>query len=396
VPTSGVSPAPGRFPAWLVQLLAIVGLLQAGLAVARPVSTYRAVDLGADAVDVGLLTAAFAVVPILVALPLGRAADRWRPEPILVGGGLLLAVGGGLLAGSQSLIAIGGGNVVLGLGHLGCMVGGENVVARMPPDGLDRGFGLFTAAVSGGQLVGPLLAAAILATAPGELDTGTVRALVLGAALCGAALPASVWLAARGRAPASAGRAPVTPASAWRILGMAGVPAGLFTSLVLSAAVDVLIAYLPLLGEQHGIAPSAIAALLSIRAAMTLASRVLVPRMLGWFGRRNLVLLSTLGSGLIVALLPASGQVIVLGVLLGLAGLLLGVGQPLMMTAIVRAVPQDVRGAALALRLVGNRIGLVGTPAAAGLLAGATGVAGAFWLLGGLLAVAAVSARRDG
>lgn len=42
----------------------------------------------------------------------------------------------------------------------------------------------------------------------------------------------------------------------------------------------------------------------------------------------------------------------------------------LLMTLIIRAVPDDARGTALALRLVGDRVDPVGTPAAAGLLAG--------------------------
>ena len=58
------------------------------------------------------------------------------------------------------------------------------------------------------------------------------------------------------------------------------------------------------------------------------------------------------------------------------------------MSLIVQAVPGDARGTALAIRLFGNRVGQVVTPAVAGLVAGASGIAAAFWLLGGLLVVA--------
>ncbi|MBM7807924.1 MFS family permease [Geodermatophilus bullaregiensis] len=379
----------------MLQLLAVMALIQAGIAVARPVTTYRAIDLGAGALAVGLLTGAFALLPMLVALPLGRLADRRRPEPILVGGLALLVAGCVLLAVSDSLSGIAAGNVVLGLGNLGCIVGGENVVARLPPAQLDGGFGLFTAVVSGGQLVGPALAGFVLSTAPGDLSSGTSRALLVSAGLCALGLPAAVWLAIRRRFPAPQGRPGEQSLPASRILRLPGVPSGVFTSLVLAAAVDLLTAYLPLLGESRGIAPSTVGVLLSVRAGATVASRVLVPRMLRWLGRPRLVVLSTVGSGLAVACLPAAGNVAVLAVLLAGIGFLLGVGQPLMMTVIVRAVPEDARGAALALRLVGNRIGLVGTPAAAGLLAGTTGLSAAFWLLGALLGVAIVGARHD-
>jgi hypothetical protein len=57
----------------------------------------------------------------------------------------------------------------------------------------------------------------------------------------------------------------------------------------------------------------------------------------------------------------------------------------------VHAVPSASRGTALAIRLTGNRFGQVATPAAAGLIAGTAGVSAAFWLLGGLLGLAALA-----
>jgi MFS family permease len=77
------------------------------------------------------------------------------------------------------------------------------------------------------------------------------------------------------------------------------------------------------------------------------------------------------------------------------AGFFLGIGQPLTMSLIVQAVPDDARGTALAIRLFGNRVGQVATPAVAGLVAGAAGIAAAFWLLGGLLVVAAATVARE-
>mgnify|MGYP003290694156 CR=1 FL=1 len=71
-----------------------------------------------------------------------------------------------------------------------------------------------------------------------------------------------------------------------------------------------------------------------------------------------------------------------------------GIGQPLTMSMVVQAVPEGTRGTALAIRLTGNRFGQVATPAAAGLVAGAAGVSAAFFLLGGLLGLAAVAVVR--
>jgi hypothetical protein len=58
------------------------------------------------------------------------------------------------------------------------------------------------------------------------------------------------------------------------------------------------------------------------------------------------------------------------------------------MTLVTQAVPPASRGAALALRLLGNRVGQVILPAAAGLLAAPVGASGALWMSCAVLAAA--------
>jgi MFS family permease len=85
-----------------------------------------------------------------------------------------------------------------------------------------------------------------------------------------------------------------------------------------------------------------------------------------------------------------------LAVILALLGFCLGVGQPLSMTTVVQAAPDEARSTALALRLTGNRLGQVAAPAAAGLVAGVAGVAAPFVMLGALLLVASGLGLRQG
>jgi MFS family permease len=85
-----------------------------------------------------------------------------------------------------------------------------------------------------------------------------------------------------------------------------------------------------------------------------------------------------------------------LALMLAVLGFCLGVGQPLSMTTVVQAAPDDARSTALALRLTGNRLGQVAAPAAAGLVAGVAGVAAPFLMLGVLLVGAAGVGMRSG
>ena len=154
-----------------------------------------------------------------------------------------------------------------------------------------------------------------------------------------------------------------------------------------------LTAFLPVLGSRRGIPPAVVAGLLGLRAATSILSRLLIPWMVGRLGRIKLLAASAAGSALLTAALPLAGDIAVLGLLLAAAGFL-GIGQPLTMSMVVQAVPEGTRGTALAIRLTGNRFRRVATPATAGLVAGAAGVSAAFFMLGGLLGLAAVAVVR--
>ena len=385
-------------PGWLGRILVALVLTQAATFLARPVTSYRALALGADETVIGLITAAFAVIPLVVAVPLGRAADRRRPVGMLAAGVTILATSFLLLGLAGSLAEVALWSALLGLGHLALILAAQSLIAQQSEDREhDRDFGLMAAAVSLGHLVGPALGGLVLSAGAGpdgSLEGATTRAFLVAAGLAALALPACFGTGATrgGRDPgAEAGR----PMRATDIVRAPGVPAGMFASVAILAAVDIITAYLPVIGEGNGIGPAVVGALLSLRAAASILSRLLIPWMVRSLGRVRLIAVSAAGSALAMAVLPVPDGAAGLAVILVVAGFFLGIGQPLTMSLIVQAVPDDARGTALAIRLFGNRVGQVATPAVAGLVAGAAGIAAAFWLLGGLLVVAAATVARQ-
>jgi MFS family permease len=389
---------PGAVPGWLGRILVALVLTQAAMFLARPVTSYRALALGADERVIGLITASFAVVPLLVAVPLGRVADHRRPVGMLAGGVVGLVVSYVLLGLAGTLGELVLWSALLGLGHLALILAAQSLIAQQSENSRhDADFGLMAAAVSLGQLVGPALGGLLLsADAAGSLEDATTRAFLVAAGMGALALPAcfGTGAAGPGRGRRHDGGQPM---SARDIVRTPGVPAGMFASVAILAAVDIVTAYLPVIGERRGIGPAVVGALLSLRAAASILSRLLIPWMVRALGRVRLIAVSAAGSALAMAVLPVPDGVLALAAVLVAAGFLLGIGQPLTMSLIVQAVPDDARGTALAIRLTGNRVGQVATPAAAGLVAGAAGIAAAFWLLGGLLVLAAATvARRPG
>ncbi|WP_367324271.1 MFS transporter [Streptomyces sp. HUAS ZL42] len=384
---------PGRNRGWLIRLVIAFGFAQGAVSMARPAVSYRALALGADERAVGVIAGVYALLPLFAAVPLGRRTDHGRCAPLLPVGVVLISGGCALSGVAGSLWAMALWSGVMGLGHLCFVIGAQSLVARQSaPHEQDRNFGHFTIGASLGQLVGPIAAGVLI----GGRDMAGTSALALLVAGAGAAVAfTSLWrIEHRDTTPksrtAQGDRVPVG-----RILRARGVPAGILISLSVLSATDILTAYLPVVGEQRGIAPSVIGVLLSLRAAASIACRLVLTPLLRLLGRTLLLTATCLLAALLCAGIALPVPVWVLGVILAVLGFCLGVGQPLSMTTVVQAAPGGARSTALALRLTGNRLGQVAAPAAAGLVAGIAGVAAPFVMLGVLLLLSSGVALRS-
>lgn len=345
-------------------------------------------------------------MPLLVALWLARLTDR-RPRllRLVQGSALVLAAGAGVVALAPDVWGVAVGTVVLGLGHLLFTITGQAAIARYSGDAeLDLGFGWFTASYSVGQAVGPLLGGVVVGTgsveAAGRLADIDL-ALWAGSALAVLALPVLLLplgtLPRARRAPGVehdvAARAPVR-----QVLGLRGVGSAMFASMALLATMDILIAFMPVVGERAGVSPVVVGWLLAVRGAAGIVSRVLLPVLSRRLSRRSLLIASVVAAGLSLALAPVFiRDTLITGSLLAVGGFFLGLGQPLTMTLISTRVPLRWRSQALAVRLMGNRIGQVAFPLLAGLVVAPLGPVGAIWLACAVLIASGAEqlVRRD-
>ncbi|MEU7663561.1 MFS transporter [Streptomyces lincolnensis] len=384
---------PGGNRGWLLRLVIAFSFAQGAVSMARPAVSYRALALGADERAIGVIAGVYALLPLFAAVPLGRRTDHGRCAPLLPAGVVLISGGCALSGIANSLWAMAVWSGVMGLGHLCFVIGAQSLVARQSaPHEQDRNFGHFTIGASLGQLIGPVAAGALI----GGSDMARTSAVALLVAGAGAAVAfTSLWrIEHRDTASKSrekqGDRVPVG-----RILRARGVPGGIFVSLAVLSATDILTAYLPVVGEHRGIAPSVIGLLLSLRAAATIACRLVLTPLLRLLGRSLLLTVTCLLAAVLCAGVALPVPVWALAVMLAVLGFCLGVGQPLSMTTVVQAAPDGARSTALALRLTGNRLGQVAAPATAGLVAGVAGVAAPFVMLGALLLISSGVALRS-
>jgi MFS family permease len=358
--------------------------------VLRPTSAYRAIELGVSPAWLGALTASFAVVPLLLAVPSGQATDRFGERRVMLVGAVLIALAGAVFAlqrgGVAGLVL---GSVVLGTGHLLSVVGQQAAVANTAgPGRFDSAFGYYTFAASLGQAAGPALITLLGGSAelPDTMPiflTATALGVVLLACTVFLRIPAGV----RGRGGAGSG-------GMGSLLRLPGLLRALLVSCVVLAAVDITLVYLPALGADRGLAAGAVGLLLTLRAVASMGSRLFLGRLVRWVGRRRLMIVSVALSAVSMAVVAVPLPTAALAAVVVLLGLGLGVGQPLTMSWLAEVAPAGQRGRAMSLRLTGNRLGQVLIPSAVGLVAAGVGAAGVLAATAAALAMVGVAARR--
>ena len=374
-PSAAVSP---RSLFWLFVAFAVT---HAATNLVRPMVSYRALQLGVPPEGLGLLAASFSLAPLVIALSIGRLVDRRGEMLFVLGGTAVMAASTFLIAiaGNVALLTV--GYALVGLGHLVMVVGTQSLVARgSAATGYDRAFGHLSFSASVGQLSGPAIAGLI--AGQGSPDE-TIRAIVVAGFLSLAGLP--IILAIRApRAVRPAGGAETAarlPLSS--ILRQPGIVRAILVSTTVLSAIDIVVVYMPALGEERGWAASLVGALLAVRAGASMASRLFIGRLSDRFGRRLLLIVSMSVSAVALIALPFAPSAEATFVVMIAAGLGLGIGQPLTMSWVAAEATPGTRATALSVRLMGNRVGQIALPVFAGSVAAFAGA-------GGVLAVTGV------
>ena len=380
---------------WAKPLLLSSTLTQATIYVLRPMITYRAIELDANAAQVGLIAAVYALFPVVLALQFGSLVGKLGEAKFVIYGTVAMMLTSLALIFSDSLITLAIATGAAGIAHLACMVGGQSMVAlRAPRESYDRYFGFYTFSASVGHMLGPIIAS-IVAGSNGTLPKSTSNAFLLGVVLTIIALvPVIRW---RNEKPTVEGKQNTegTFKAAVNLVKRPGIMAAIYISLAISSVADVLVVFLPLFGTENNFSPYAIGAILAIRAGTTMMSRFFLGRLSNRFSTFQLQWWSTIISTLCCVAMAFAHTPITLGAIVFVAGFSLGVGQPLTMSLVSQKTESSERAMAVSARLMGNRFGQFLVPAVAGSLAAASGAGAVFIGLAVLLATSIFSVKRN-
>jgi MFS family permease len=165
-----------------------------------------------------------------------------------------------------------------------------------------------------------------------------------------------------------------------QVMAVPQFKAAIFVASAVTAVVDVLLIFLPLLGREVGLSTTEIGALLAIRAFSSMAVRVILQPLTKALGMKNLLI-----GGSLVTMISCLALVLFqdfwgIAIIMLISGFAMGIGQPATMAWVSRISSPATKGLAISIRLTANRFGQVTMPAVAGLVAGA-GIGGVFVML---------------
>ena len=376
------------YDSWLWALLINVAFAQASIYVMRPMITYRAIENGASGFEIGLIASIYALLPLLVAVPMGRWVGRLGEIPLLVAGSIAFIVLGVSLAFLNNVIAIAAATALAGVAHLANVAASQAMVASRSPLQLqDQNFGYFSFSTSLGHTLGPL-AGGFIAGSAGVLPKSSTSAFVFAAVLAALSLiPFLIFTGLKQKRSAEE-RAAAGAIKARNVIKRPGIKPAIWTSLAVAATNDVLVVILPLVGTEYGINPVVIGAILSIRSGAAMISRFFLGKSTARFGSAQVMNYSIFISAALLFAAVFARTPLALGAAMALIGFLLGMGQPLTMSIVSKKTPIEERAMAISIRLFGNRFGQFLVPMGAGALAAPFGSGAVFAGLATLIASA--------
>jgi MFS family permease len=366
-----------------MQLLAVFFFGACGHAMfnnGRLLISLSSLDLGANAVGVGVLIALYGLMPVLLGVTLGRVVDRVgvRLPMMFCAGLLMLAMLVPLAWLSFATLAF--SSIVTGLAFMGTLVCTNKTVAALSsPENRAGRLGWLAAAASAGGAIGPVIAGFSIDHAGHQLTFGVIALIPLAAL-------ASVFVWGRGYpggAPAASTAAHGAMRDLWRDRRLRRM---LLLATVVPMALDTYLFFVPLIAAERGWSASVTGLILGFSVGAVVVARVLLPFANRLMGPWGLLAASYVAIGIGFFTLPLIEQPLTMLVVAAFVGVGTGIAPPVLTSLIYAASPPGRQGEVIGLR-TSMQFGLGAvTPMIAGALGALVGMAWVFVGIGVLLA----------
>lgn len=354
-------------------LLLLALLNQTAVQAARVVLALFALDLGAQPFAVGILAGMFSAFPMLLAVPVGRIADRLGARrPLLFGSAV---AGSGMLVAYflPGLPAIFVAAAMMGMATAIYNVSLQNLAGLLSnPENRARNFSNYSLINSTGSLLGPLMGGF-------SIDHFGHDAACIGLGLISLALLV-LLLFRRDAMGGGAHRAAHQSGNVRELLSEPGLRKTLVTGSLQNSGDSLYQFYMPIYTHSLGMSASVIGVVLAMNAAAAFVVRLLLPRMLAALKEERLLAYAFYTGATALLLMPFFQSAMMLGVTSFIFGLGMGCTGPIVTMLMFGRSPPGRSGEALGLKVTVNHLTKVVGPVFFGSIAGAFGVFAVFWV----------------
>ena len=346
-------------PIYLIVVTCV--LIHAGAGGAKVALPLHALNLGVDAFTVGVMMALWALVPMLIALYVGRLVDRVGPRmPMLFGtiGVVIALLVPYFFPGVIGLVVMA---LAVGTAFQFFFVPTQGITGALGgPEDRARNYSLLAVGFSIASFLGPLIAGF-------SIDYIGYREAYL--MLAAPAAVAAILLLFKGRLLPSAAVGAgdeQKKTSSLDLLRIGRLRDAIIASGLISIAWDLYLFYFPIYGHSIGLSASVIGMVISTFALAVFAIRIALPSLARRWSEFEILLYAIGFAGLVFVLFPFLQNPFLLAAASFLLGLGCGVGQPMSMSLIYSLSPAGRASEGAGLRVTFNHFTHLVVPIAFG------------------------------
>jgi MFS family permease len=335
------------------------------------VSLY-AIELGASQFIIGVMIAMYSLLPMLLALQVGKLADRLGARVPMMIGSAGVALGLLLPWAFESMAALYASAALIGVSHMMANVSAQNLVGSVGgPEDRTRNFSNYALVMAVGSFLGPLAGGF-------SIDIfGHARSY-----LYVAAVPlVPVFILAFVRQGSSGPRVKSEEEQAVLSTSLLANPIlrrTLFASAMAVTGQDLFQFYMPIYGHSVGLSASAIGMVLGMFGIAAFMVRIWLPVFVKRWGPDTVFGTSLYIAAAAFLLFPLFTSAYMLAAVSLILGLGMGCAQPVTLMLVYSRAPEGRSGEALGMRVTINQFTHIVVPIVFGTLGSAFGVAPVF------------------
>ncbi|MGG0720288.1 MFS transporter [Robertmurraya massiliosenegalensis] len=342
----------------------------------KPIVSLYADSLGASSVQIGILVSAYAFLPMLFAIKIGKILDRIGAKKLTLFGaiGMLVAVSAPILFPNYYALLF--TQLIIGCSVICCLISMQKTIGNLSGS-RDKLIALFSLMGAVGEFIGPIQMSFIYEHF-GIKETFSVSIIFLIVVIViVTALPKTSWKKLESAAP--------NKHSTFSLLANSNLRKAMITSGLVLSSKDLFVAYFPVYATDIGFRPSTIGIIISVSAAAAMFVRIFQFPLVHRFGRGRVLTATLLISAICFILIPLFSQIYILLLVSAMLGMGLGLGQPLSLVFALNVSKTERHGEVLGLRLTINRISQFTAPFAFGGIGMLAGVGAIFYLIGSVI-----------